>query len=87
MCGTRHFQEYVEFIYYLKRFGYNDYLTSDTSPTRVDMKECFEANARWTLKIWEMLDTMDLEELTKLLNQTDFIKNWKFLENNLFFRK
>jgi xylose isomerase len=87
MCGTRNFQEYVEFVYYLKRFNYSDYLTSDTSPTRVNIKECFEANSRWTQKIWDMLDTMDLEELTKLLNQTNFMKNWKFLEKELFFRK
>ncbi|MDA3810969.1 MAG: sugar phosphate isomerase/epimerase [Spirochaetaceae bacterium] len=86
MCGTRNFQEYVEFIYYLKRFGYSDYLTSDTSPARLNIKECFEANSRWTQKIWNMLDKMDLNELTKLLNQTDFIKNWKFLEKELFFR-
>lgn len=87
MCGTRNFQEYVEFIYYLKRFGYNDYLTSDTSPTRVDIIECFNANARWTEKIWKMLDEINLEELTKLLNQTNFMKNWLFLEKEIFFRE
>ncbi|MBN2659500.1 MAG: sugar phosphate isomerase/epimerase [Spirochaetales bacterium] len=86
MCGTRNFQAYVEFVYYLKRFNYAGWLTSDTSPTRVDIKECFEANARWTQKIWDMLDAMDLKELTRLLNQTDFVKNWKFLEKELFFR-
>ncbi len=86
MAGTSNFQSYVEFVYYLKRFGYSDYLTSDTSPTRVDIKECFEANARWTQKIWDLLDRMDLQELTKLINQTDFVKNWKFLEKELFFR-
>ncbi len=86
MSGTRNFQEYVEFIYYVKKYGYTDYLTSDTSPTRVDIKECFEANARWTDKIWTLLDSMDLAELQKLLNQTDFIRNWKFLEKELFFR-
>lgn len=86
MCGTRNYQSYVEFIYYLKRFEYKGWLTSDTSPVRVDIKECFEANSRWTQKIWDLLDTMDLKELTKLLNQTDFVKNWKFLEKELFFR-
>ena len=86
MCGTSNFQLYVEFVYYLKRFGYSDYLTSDTSPTRVDIKECFEANARWTEKILTILDSMDEKELEKLLNQTDFTKNWKFLEKELFFR-
>ncbi len=86
MAGTSNFQLYVEFVYYLKLFGYSDYLTSDTSPTRVDIKECFEANARWTMKIWNLLDAMGMDELNRLLNQTDFVKNWKFLEKELFFR-
>jgi len=44
-CGTKHFLEYVEFLYYLKKFGYKDYLTSDTSPTRWDVRGTFEATA------------------------------------------
>ena len=54
-CGTKHFLEYVEFLYYLKKYGYDDYLTSDTSPTRWDIKGTFEANARVTNRIWDKL--------------------------------
>ena len=35
-CGTKHFLEYVEFLYYLRKYGYSDYITSDT-PLRVGM--------------------------------------------------
>ncbi len=55
-CGTKHFLEYVEFLYYLKKYRYNDYLTSDTSPTRWDIKGTFEANSRMSNKIWQKLD-------------------------------
>ncbi|MBU3951260.1 MAG: sugar phosphate isomerase/epimerase, partial [Proteobacteria bacterium] len=51
-CGTKHFLEYVEFLYYLKKYNYTDYFTSDTSPTRWDIKGTFEANSRLTNKIW-----------------------------------
>ena len=42
-CGTKHFLEYIEFLYYLKKYDYQDYMTSDTSPTRWDIIGTFEA--------------------------------------------
>lgn len=83
-CGTRHFLEYVEFLYYLKRYGYTDYLTSDTSPTRWDIKGTFEANSRITNKIWDLLDRIDSDELGRLIGSEDYLKTWLFIENNIF---
>ncbi len=34
MVGTHHLLDYVEFLYYLQKYDYDDFLTSDTSPTR-----------------------------------------------------
>lgn len=86
MVGTKHFLEYVEFLYYIKKYGYTDYLTSDTSPTRLDIKETFSANARWTNKIWELLDRIDTDKLEALMKAGNFSETWKFLETELFFR-
>jgi xylose isomerase len=83
-CGTKHFLEYVEFLYYLKKYGYNDYLTSDTSPTRWDIKGTFEANSRMTNKIWNMLEQIDLDEFEKLIAAGDYLQTWKFIETNIF---
>ncbi len=83
-CGTKHYLEYIEFIYYLKKYGYNDYFTSDTSPTRWDVKGTFEANSRLTNKIWNLLDTIDVSELESLIGQGDYLKTWKFIEENIF---
>ncbi len=87
MVGTKHFLEYVEFIYYLQEFGYCDYLTSDTSPCRLDIKATFAANARWTNTIWNMLLELDREELSALMVKRDYMKIWEFLEKNVFFRR
>ncbi|MCF7941871.1 MAG: sugar phosphate isomerase/epimerase [Spirochaetia bacterium] len=86
MVGTKHFLEYVEFLYYLKKFGYSGYFTSDTSPTRLDIKETFRANARWTNRIWDLLDRMDLKRLEELMKQDEYTDTWKYLERELFFR-
>jgi len=83
-CGTKHFLEYVEFIFYLKKYGYDDYLTSDTSPTRWDIRGTFEANSRLTNKIWQRLEKVDGGQIARLMAQADYLKTWKFIEENLF---
>jgi len=83
-CGTKHFLEYVEFIYYLKKYGYNDYLTSDTSPTRWDIKGTFEANSRLSNKIWQRLEHIDGGEIARLMSAGDYLQTWKFIETQIF---
>jgi xylose isomerase len=83
-CGTKHFLEYVEFIYYLKQYGYDDYFTSDTSPTRWDIKGTFEANSRLTNKIWNRLELVDGGKIAQLITNGDYLETWKFIEANFF---
>ncbi|MEM5947672.1 sugar phosphate isomerase/epimerase family protein [Spirochaetia bacterium 38H-sp] len=82
--GTKHFMEYVEFLYYLKKLGYNDFFTSDTSPTRWDIKGTFEVNTRLTNKIWSRLDELIKEGLENHVGAEDFLASWKFFESALF---
>ncbi len=83
-CGTKHFLEYVEFIYYLKRYGYSGYLTSDTSPTRWDIRGTFEANSRMTNRIWQLLEEVDDGRLAQFMSGADYLETWKFIERNIF---
>ena len=83
-CGTKHFLEYVEFLYYLKKYGYNDYLTSDTSPTRWDIKGTFEANSRLSNRIWNLLEQIDMDEFEGLIAGSDYLQTWQFIEANIF---
>jgi xylose isomerase len=82
-CGTKHYLEYVEFIYYLKKYAYSDYMTSDTSPTRWDIRGTFEANSRMTNKIWQRLDAVDGGKLENLMSRGDYLATWKFIESEL----
>ena len=82
-CGTKHIIEYVEFLFFLKKYGYNDYLTSDTSPTRWDIRGTFEANSRISNKIWKRLDEIDTDELYRLMQQSDYLRTWRFIEENI----
>ena len=84
MVASHNFLEYVEFIYYLQEYGYDDFITSDTSPTRWDIIGTFEANTRMSMKIWNMLNTIDRTEFKKLITAGDFLETWKFIEANIF---
>ncbi len=84
MVGTKHYLDYIEFLYYLQKYGYDDYLTSDTSPTRLDIKGAFEANARLTRKIWARLWGLDSKRFESLIAGGDFLATWKFIEENIF---
>ncbi len=84
MVASHNFLEYVEFLFYLQENEYSDFLTSDTSPTRWDIRGTFEANSRMTRKIWERLSSLDRQEFRALIRGGEFLKTWKFIETNIF---
>jgi len=83
MVASHNFLEYVEFLYYLQQYDYRDFLTSDTSPTRWDIKGTFEANTRMTNKIWKKIVSIDKDEFASLISGGDFLKTWRFIETNI----
>jgi len=82
-CGTKHYLEYVELLAYLKRSKYDGWFTSDTSPTRWDAARTFEANARLTNRIWDLLDRIGEAELTRRLGAEDYLETWRWIEEDL----
>ncbi len=81
---TRNFLAYVEFLFYLQKYNYTDFVTSDTSPTRWDIKETFEMNTRLTNKIWKLLSELDRKSFQSLISGGDYMKVWKFIEKEIF---
>jgi xylose isomerase len=82
-CGSHTYLHYVEFVYYLKKFGYDRYITSDTHPTRWDLKGTFEVNARLTQKVWDLLDRIGAKELEELIHNREALRTWRFVEENI----
>ena len=83
MVGSKHFLLSVEFMYYLQRFEYDDYITADASPTRFELKSFFETNVRMTDKIWRLAEKIDGKTLEKLIHDGDFMETWKYIENEI----
>jgi len=83
-CGSKHIIENLEFVYYLKKYGYDDYLTSDTSPTRWNIVKVFEANNNFTSKMEQIINKMEANGFEKVRNDPDFMKVWAFIEKHLY---
>lgn len=83
-AGSKHLLAYAEFLYYLRKYGYDDYVTSDTSPTRWDVKGMFETNNRITARLLVRLEEMEKKGFNKVLETGDYMIIWKFLEEELF---
>ena len=83
MVGTHNLLDYIEFLYYLQEYEYGDFLTSDTSPTRWDIKGTFAVNTRFTNKIWNKLYSIDREKLNSLVSKRNYLNTWKFIENEI----
>ncbi len=81
--GSHTLLEYVEFVYYMKEFGYDDYMTSDTHPTRWDLGRMFEINARLTEKVWNLLDRVGMDEIRSLIDNEDYPTTWRFIEEKI----
>jgi xylose isomerase len=83
-AGSKHILAYAEFLYYLRKYGYDDYVTSDTSPTRWDIKGMFEINNRLTAKLLARLEEMEKAGFDQVLAKDDYMLTWKFIEEHLF---
>lgn len=82
-CGSHTFLEYVEFVYYLRRLGYQKHLTSDTQPTRWDIKEMFAINNRVTERVWNLITQIGEEEFERVIRDTDYMRTWRFIEEKI----
>jgi xylose isomerase len=83
-CSSKHPIEHLEFLYYIKKFGYKDWITSDTSPTRWNIKKVFEANTKISKDFEQILDKMEEDGFEEILKSDEYMDIWEFVRVHLF---
>lgn len=81
--GTYNIWHYLEVFIYLKRFGYEGWITSDMSPIRLDRAEALNQNIRVTKKVMELVDTFDLDELFAMMHRGETLEILELLRNKV----
>jgi len=79
---TYNLWHYLEAFVYLKRYGYDGWLTSDMSPIRLDRVDAFDQNLKATQKIIDIVDSMDMDELFGLMHRCETVEILQYLRDH-----
>lgn len=83
IVGSVHTLEYLEFIFWLRRTGYDGYMTLDQFPFREDGRDAVEESALWLDSFEKMMDRADFEEIESVIAKKDAIKASKLMRKIL----
>ncbi len=81
--GTRNFWDYLELLFYLKKFDYQGWVTSDMSPTRLDAVAAFERTIATTEKMIGIVNRLDADEIFRLMKRGDTLETLELLESHV----
>lgn len=73
MVGSASFLQTLEFIYYAKKFNYNEAIYFDTFPVRENPIEECKQNVRMIKKLDELVDTIGLERIEEIVQENDAV--------------
>jgi len=69
--GTVNYWDYLEFFLYLKRVGYDNWLTADVFPQRHDPVRIMEKTFEWMDALLDAVDLLDETTLFEMMNTKD----------------
>ncbi len=81
--ATRNLWDYLEMLFYLKKFNYQGWVTSDMSPVRLDPIHAFERTIATTEKMIEIVNRLDSEQLLSMMREEKTLETLKWLEDNV----
>jgi len=81
--GTRNLWDYLELFFYLKKFNYNGWVTSDMSPVRLDPIMAFERTVATTEKVIRIVNRLDSRKLQSMIDQGKTLETLKWLEEQV----
>ena len=81
--ATRNLWDYLELFFYLKKFNYKGWVTSDMSPVRLDPILAFERTIATTEKVIKIVNRFDGRRLQSMMDQGETIETLKWLEEQV----
>lgn len=71
IAGSVNTLPYLEFIYWLRRIGYEGYITFDQFPYREESREAVNESALWFDYLESLMDRADMDEIAAVLAKKD----------------
>lgn len=77
--GVINFWDLIEFFYYLKEYGYDDWMTFDVFPSRIGVAEAFGLAVKQVKKVELLTSRIDKKTLQENLSRGNTIGTWENL--------
>jgi xylose isomerase len=71
MVGAVHLVEYLELVYWLRRTGYQGWLTLDIFPYREDGVRAATECRKWMEAFWQAIDRVGLQTVAEVIRESD----------------
>ena len=84
IVGSVHTLEYLEFFYWLRRTGYDGYLTIDQYPYREDGRDAVAESAAWMQALERRADRINPEMVAAVLRRKDAVAASALMRGILF---
>lgn len=81
--ATRNLWDCLEMFFYLKKFNYQGWVTSDMSPMRLDPIEAFERTIATTNKMIAIVNRINCRQLQSLIDRERTVEALKWLEEHV----
>jgi len=78
IVSSVHFTCYVELIFWLKKTGYNGWISMDQYPYREDAVDAISESILWVQKYEQIVDT-NFTEIEEMIKENDAVKASRFL--------
>lgn len=83
IVGSVHSLEYLEFIFWLRKTGYNGYMTLDQFPFREDGRDAVAESALWLDAFESIMDKTNTAEIEKVLAKKNAVEASKLMRKLL----
>jgi xylose isomerase len=81
--ATRNLWDYLEMFFYLKKFNYRGWVTSDMSPVRLEPIGAFERTIATTEKAIKIVNRLDSKKLLSMIRSEKTLETLKWLEDHV----
>lgn len=81
--GTVNFLDYVEFVLYLKKLGYNSWITADVFPQRLDPVRVFTKTFEWMDLLFDIAEELEKRNIFEVIEKGDILETLSLVNSVL----
>jgi xylose isomerase len=84
MVGSWNTMNFLEFLFWLNQFKYNDFLTFDVFPSRMDISRTFQSCIDVSTRFFKIIEKLDGTLVLRLMQEESFLELREYLDDSIY---